>query len=124
MKIKHIETKLDCYVNNDDYYEEVDYEWDNNYDIGAISENHKVVEFTNGILVLIEDGISIDYFLIERHYSSEACPKGFGNMVFYGNGFSGDLKEMRHTYFSPYLFYINATLIEEAFAELRKYFEI
>lgn len=122
--MKHIGTKLDSYVNNDYAHNEVDREWDNEFNIGEIISAHEVVEFTNGILVMIKDDICIDFFIIEKNWSSDDFPKGFGNMVFYGYGFSGNLKEMRHTYFNPYLFYINAKLIEQAFQELRKYFEI
>lgn len=122
--MKHIGTKLDSYVNNEYAHNEVSSEWDNEYDLGKITANHEVVKFDNGILVLINDDGCIDFFLIERNWSSDEFPAGFGNMVFYGYGFSGNLKEMRHTYFNPYLFYINAKLIEQAFAELRKYFEI
>lgn len=122
--IEHIGTKLDIYVNNDYAINGINRSWDNDYNLADIIENNEVIEFENGILVLIKDDITIDFFLIERNWSSDDFPKGFGNMVFYGYGFSGNLKEMRHTYFNPYLFYINAKLIEQAFNELRKYFEI
>ena len=124
--MNHIGTKLDQYVDNSHAHEEITEDWDNQYNIGKIKANHKYVALTNGLLVLIEekDGTWVDYFLIELNFYSEDFPDGFGNTVFYGCGASGNLKEMRHTYFRPYLFYINAKLIEEAFAELRKYFEI
>lgn len=122
--MKHIGTRLDGYVNNDYAHNGIDDEWDNEYNIAEITANHEVVKFTNGILVMINDESTIEFFLLEEHWSSDEFPEGFGNMVFYGYGFSENLKEMRHTYFNPYLFYINARLIEEAFAELRKYFEI
>lgn len=124
--MKHIGTKLDKYVDNSHAHNEISREWDNEYNIGEISKYHEVIQLTNGILVLIkdDDGLCIDFFLIEKHWSSDEFPEGFGEMVFYGYGFSGNLKEMRHTYFNPYLFYINASLIENSFRELRKYFEI
>jgi hypothetical protein len=123
-EMKHIGTKLDIYVNNDYAHNEVRREWDNQFNIGVIMSKHETIRFSTGVLVIIKDDLMVDFFLIEDNWSSDDYPEGFGNMVFYGYGFSGNLKEMRHTYFNPYLFYINAKLIEEAFAELRKYFEI
>ena len=122
--MKHLGTKLDQYVNNGYAHAEISDEWDNQYDFGKILSNHEAVKFDNGILVLIKEDTCVDFFLLEENWSSDDFPAGFGNMVFYGYGFSGSLREMRHTYFNPYLFYINAVLIEEAFAELRKYFDI
>lgn len=122
--MKHIDTKLDVFVNNQYADNEITTEWDNEYDIGEIKRNHETIEFPNGVLVFIKDDILIDYFIIERNWSSRDFPDGFGNMVFFGYGFSGNLREMRHTYFNPYLFYINAKLIEASFEELRKHFDI
>jgi len=123
--MKTLENILDKYIDNSHAHNEITDEWDNEYNLELIEANFPhSVRFTNGTLVLDIDDISVKYFLIERNWSSDEFPIGFGNMVFYGNGFSGSLMEMRHTYFNPYLFYINAKLIEEAFTELRKYFEI
>lgn len=124
MEIEHIGTKLDKYVNNDYSFQKINRAWNNQYNMEEIIKAHEVVEFDEGMLVLIKEDNCIDFFLIEQNWSSDDFPKGFGDMVFFGYGFGDSLREMRHTYFNPYLFYINAKLIEQSFAELRKYFDI
>lgn len=49
--------------------------------------------------------------------------------VFHGYGYAGGLRELRHTYWGEadragYIYYVNARLIADAFAILRRWFDL
>jgi hypothetical protein len=41
----------------------------------------------------------------------------------YGRGYAGGLREARHTYFNPYMFYLKKDMMTDMFNVLSKYFD-
>ena len=106
--------------------EQID-DWDNDYLVEAIKCDYKTFDIDGGMIVWIEKDCWAEFFVFEVSASwvdDKQKEHSVADIVWHGNGTLGSLRELRHSYFNPYLFYINAKLIEASFKELRKHFDI
>lgn len=125
METQFIRPYLDNINNQQSAYVNVPCEdvWDDNYNLTKMREKLTTIEIDNGLLVIGEDfGVTVKYFVFEIACSDDNGE--YGILIYYGSGTGGNLREMRHTYFNPYLFYIPVTTIESSFKKLRNYFDI
>lgn len=92
---------------------------------------HRTIELPGGLLavqVIEELHVSFVVFSAVRGPSTrdgvEVEPAMY-QVTFCGEGPSGNLRELRHTYWGKdgYIFYVNAELITSAFAALREWFD-
>lgn len=87
------------------------------------------------IAVLVEDEIHVSFVVFSEECgesivvgTTEPKTPAFYSVVFHGNGPSGALRELRHTYWGDpnnagYIFYPHGKLIADAFAKLDRWFD-
>lgn len=100
-------------------------EWDNYYNFNKIKDRFKVIPVGEGFIVWIEKDIWVDFFVFETvSWDGDTHEPSDIRVIWHGHGTLSSLRELRHSYFQPYMFYINAKVIEASFQELRKHFDI
>lgn len=99
------------------------------YDLDKIREKYEVIDLgSDGYLVLhwCKDKFILNFAVLE--FFSEATNESTKvEVVVYGCGPTGDLRELRHTWWGDnkgYIFYPSITIITKAFNELKKYFDL
>lgn len=78
-----------------------------------------------GKLILNIDDNTIDFAVLEFYSSGINDTNVLLSEIFHGVGFSGSLRECRHTYWGEdgYVFYPNGKIIADAFKKLSIYFD-
>lgn len=121
MEISIFDEFIDNTYNNDEELRK----WDNYYDLNRIKDKFKVIPVGEGFMVWIDREGWINFFVFETvSWDGDTLKPSNIKIIWHGEGPSDTLRELRHSYFSPYLFYINAKVIEASFQELRKHFDI
>lgn len=103
----------------------LDFSLDGIPDYSDVNQLHELFTEVNKIgnlghlCIHTKDAFQITYAL----YSG--CPDMEQELIYKGYGYSDNLAEMRHTYFSNrgYMFYLPVPLLEASFKILRKYFK-
>lgn len=100
------------------------------YSVDAIKKNFETVDLPlDAVLVLKwshpKDKFWLDFAVLEFEHSDIDDTNVHAISLFYGNGPSDSLRELRHTYFGKegYLFYVKPIILVAAFKELSKYFD-
>lgn len=82
--------------------------------------------FDNHLFVYRIDDLWMDFSFFERSGAEIVGGKEInrtGELFWYGNGPLGNLKELRHSYFTEYVFYANPKFIKQCCDILLEYFE-
>lgn len=77
----------------------------------------------DGYLAMIDNENAVEFAVFCWHYNDN--DDSMLTLQFHGKGFSGELRECRHTYWGDngYIFYPNGKVISAAFKELSLYFD-
>jgi hypothetical protein len=97
------------------------------YLLSEVNDKCQIIELDNeGYLALVYDEESEFKLTFAVFTSNSSDDKDtYLTVQFHGYGFTGGLRECRHTYWGEdgYLFYPNGRVIRLAFKELSKYFD-
>lgn len=96
------------------------------YDLIEINEVYTdVCTINQGFLAAHNDGLVINYALFRFAESDADGSNVKVELIYSGQGISGGLREMRHTYFANegYIYYLPMDMLIESFQILKKYFD-
>lgn len=93
------------------------------YSINSLKTEFTVIGiYQNGFIAYKEHtDIWLDFYIFQFYSGSES--DSYIQLIWCGSGTKGNLRELRHSYFSEYVFYINLNLINKSSKWLQQHFD-